>query len=204
MSRLSILEAPISSFVTGGLAHMSGFELLKHGTNTGNYWSILSTGADPSLGGSSTGVERCAGYFHVLKDHNRHDEATMDELPIIPLHELFGPTIFKGFSALSATDNIVLKVIYFAISIFTPTLNFMYRTSEIPAIFENDPDFQGRAWRTREALPHDRIGLYGLLSHVTVTDLTSQISDHPLTFLRGLVETITGIYLTSTGLGFIL
>lgn len=86
---LHLLTLPISSFVTEGIAHLKGVQILRHGTSVPNYFGILVNGADPNRGGSKSGssqltldvfdktkiiergdeaIQRCKRYFFVFKD----------------------------------------------------------------------------------------------------------------------------------------
>lgn len=209
MSRISILEVPISSLVISGLAHMSGFEVLSHGTDPLSYWSILRNGADPSYGGSA--ASSCSteyqvnseGRFHVFFDKGRYTDKPYLEYPLMSLWDTIGPTVFKALSAYYKLQNCVARVCAAALSIFTPTLRFMYRTTEMAEIFELDPDFSQAAMITNEVLPHHRIGLLGLFYHIRPKDVANQLIQDPLMFLAGSIQLTAGVAITGIGLGWL-
>ncbi len=85
---------------------------------------------------------------------------------------------------------------------FSPTLRFMYAKEEISDVFENDPDYHGRAYRTTQKVSNDRIGLIGVLQHASLEGVKGGLKERPLRVVTGVVQVIAGAALTYYGIGF--
>lgn len=255
---LHLLNLPISSQLTIGLAKIFDFEILTHGTTFKNCYGILKNGADPSKGGSEIGstivsaqgdsnnqaVKDAHNFFYVFKDteatKTRYSESTTNiynsdgtVTKIIEFEDREGNTFkeqqYRGldftekpgfhllpkFHAILAaigpnvkTENKVKKnaeIIFKGAFtfLFSPTLRFMYTLDETKAIFEDDPDYGGYAYRTPTNLPNNRIGLIGVCKHANIEGFKRGLRTRPMRVTTGVVQLIAGSILTCTGLGLI-
>lgn len=101
-----------------------------------------------------------------------------------------------------------VKVLNAIRAIFTPKIRFIYSLDEIRnnhhkgAIFERDVDYaMGLAYRTKEPLPSERIGLIGLLKHADKAHVIQHIKSQPGRVVMGVGQVALGIFLTYKGLG---
>lgn len=111
-----------------------------------------------------------------------------------------------------------LKFFYGVIHfLFCPTIRFVYRKEEIRAeydkykfalyeadLFHDDPNYGGTAYRTKQLLPNDRIGLIGLCKQITWNDVKRTFTKTPGKAVLGTVQLIVGIALTCLGVGLFL
>lgn len=217
-----LLSLPISSFVVRGLAKIFDFEVLRHGTSFPSYFSILKNGANPSRGGtgSSLGIrcnvfiENSKGYFHVFKDSEVRRGGAFENLCV----KVISPklhAVLAGVASVPAFSNSLLqtlmKVLAAIGNCFCPTLHFVYRKTELQGLeagreekrFENDPDYNGLAYRTHSALSNDRIGLVGICCHATPNDLSRAWKNNRCQCVLGIIMVLAGSILSLMGLGFV-
>lgn len=215
---LHLLTLPISTFMVEGLAKVFNFEVLRHGTDLSSYLSILKNGANPSFGGAGASCDNptlqsnSKGYFHVTKD---------TELPIQGhILKRMSPRMYAALSGVykikknSQENKVVLvaKVFfaYFSNLLFSPTLRFIFNKEEIhgsvvqPGIFENDPDSLGFAYRTKEKIGSNRIGIVALFKQIEGNGAKEALTNHPGRFIIGIAQLITGIFLTLIGVGILI
>ncbi|MEM1281984.1 MAG: hypothetical protein AAGG81_00365, partial [Chlamydiota bacterium] len=216
---LNLLALPVSNHVEEGLAKMSGFEVLRHGTSWPNYIGILKNGGLLEKGGSTSGgfslseeartYQRSKNRFFAFKDTEAYVDGKKGfqgavAVRVAPkMHAvLSGSALVKENSTLLDKIKKVFSAIFLGFT--TPTIRFLYRTSELHPRFKEDPDYRGIAYYTEESLPNDRIGLAGFGKHVTAKDFARQFKHDPLRATQGLLQLIWGIFLTTIGLGTIL
>ena len=84
-----------------------------------------------------------------------------------------------------------------------PTVRFIYPLNEVGDIFEDDPDYGGRAYKTRCLLPNNKIGLIGVLSQANFEGIREGLSTRPLRVLCGIIQLFAGTILTACGLGLL-
>ncbi|MBN9378645.1 MAG: hypothetical protein BGO14_07215 [Chlamydiales bacterium 38-26] len=207
-----------SRYISKGLAKMSGFEELRHGTSWPNYFGILRKGACPEKGGSTTNHFDLSKYgtfvkpmnkFYVFKD----TEATLlgkRYALITYLMTTMGTRMhatLAGNAHIKRTNNLGNKIKKIVCAIFlgmtAPTLKFFYHSREIPSHFKNDEDYGGLAYYTEKTISNDRIGIVGICKHAKSKDMTLQFRTKPLRATYGVIQVILGIFLTLSGLGLI-
>ena len=182
-----LLSLPISSFVVRGLAKIFDFEVLRHGTS---------------------------GYFHVFKDSEVRRGGAFENLCV----KVISPklhAVLAGVASVPAFSNSLLqtlmKVLAAIGNCFCPTLHFVYRKTELQGLeagreekrFENDPDYNGLAYRTHSALSNDRIGLVGICCHATPNDLSRAWKNNRCQCVLGIIMVLAGSILSLMGLGFV-
>lgn len=218
----SLATLPISTYVTEGLAKLSGFEILRHGTAFPNYINILKKGTDPGKGGSTCNFgKECRTddslyrRFHVFKDS---DNKLAHRVPFIGhIFKRTNPrlhTTISGGSYAYAHSRFKWRCVRIALGIasgvahllFCPVLRFAYKKEELPNYFENDPDYGNLAFRTHrnKSLSAHRIGLIGLCKQVTKKDFKQTWEKDKLRVLIGTIQLLAGLILTVTGAGLFL
>jgi hypothetical protein len=215
-----LLTLTVSSHVSRGLAKMSGFDVLYHGTCFPNMIGILKKGGLIQKGGTTSGAflneqgelyESAKNRFYVFKDSEAYLEGSTGfkgfclkhlGLKISPiLHAaLSGSALVKKNHSLC--DKIKILAGAF-LGIFTPRMKFFYRKQELHPRFENDPDYYGLAYFTRETIPNNRVSLAGFCFHAKSSDFRLQFKAKPLRAMGGLLQVITGVFLTVVGLGLL-
>lgn len=208
----------VSNHVLAGVCKITGYEVLAHGTSWNSFLSILQNGADPSRGGETSeaspgggysGLERIKGKFFVTKD----SETSRFSSNAIPLfHSALA--YVKEYKKCTQLDNKTLVPLGTMIAsviaaLFTPRIRFIYTLDEIhgtenEAIFEDDPDYDGRAYRTSLVLPGSRIGWVGLAGHMNLEHVRAHLQNNPERVAQGVVQVALGVLLTATGLGILL
>lgn len=227
-----LVTFPISSQVTVGLAKIFDFEVLTHGTCFRNSFGILKNGGDPSKGGSTNGstqitvgiggmdpadsqmVNAARMRFYVFKDTEKRERdgnggfrelTCIESIACSGLHRMHAA--LSGAAQAGDGQGILataMKIVYAVFNfLFSPTIRFIYSKEEITGIFGDDPDYGGKAYRTAEHLPNDRIGLIGVCSHASFEGLQRGLNERPLRVLAGAVQVVAGVALTSVGLGLI-
>lgn len=163
-------------------------------------------------------------FFYVFKDTKAQKSLKLNfedlenhlELPLTrdlyfrdKVEIYFAPRVHAAFSALSHTiyiKNNIKKFVHTLVFglpnfLFSPITRFIYDLDEIKDIFENDPNYDGLAYRTSLKLPNNRIGLIGVCLHANKERLTNGIKKRPLRFLTGVIHLVAGTILTCMGLG---
>ena len=192
--------------VDSGLAHLLVLETLRHGTGPLGYIGISLFGADPNYGGSFTGssagiysiksMKNSKNFFHVFKD---------SEFPFPPFNKIL-PKVHSTLSGIaSVRSNEDNAVIYIAKSVFgaifgflTPTLKFRFAPSDIlnctkSCIFENDPDYGKKAYRTSQFISSTHLGITGSLTQGLDETTLTRILNDPIQALFGLTVFVLGI-----------
>lgn len=212
---IEIFFDPVINFFTQGLSDFLGLETLRHGTSIQNYISIRLNGADPMLGGSDIGAtigfgekrykKGAKGYFFVTKDSEAYVKA-LGTLASQLFNRCISSRIYCGLSAkttISGTGfhKTLLRILIIAFNvIFVPTLKFRFLPEDIPGRFENDPDNRcikdpnkGLAYRTKQLISTDHIGLKGILTQGLQGNIWARMKAHPIKICWGLVKLINPI-----------
>lgn len=207
-----------SRYISKGLAKMSGFEELRHGTSWPNYFGILRRGACPEKGGSTTNQFDFSKYGTFLKPANKFyvfkdTEATFLGKRCVVMTYLMTAmgtrmhATLAGHALIKRTNSLGNKIIKIVCAIFVgmtaPTLNFFYHSREIHSNFKNDEDYGGLAYYTEKAISNDRIGIVGICKQAKRQDISHQFRTKPLRATYGVIQVILGIFLTLSGLGLI-
>lgn len=210
-----IFVDPFIGFFTQGLSDFLALETLRHGTSFQNYISIRLNGADPTLGGGDTGAigginaeyyrKNAKGYFFVTKD----SEAFIVEFGSYGAqlyNRWFSSRFYCGLSANAAISGkgfqkTILRILFITFNIlFVPTIKFRFRPEDIPGRFVNDPDNRclkyserGLAYRTKQPISTDYIGLKGIVKQGLQGDIGARMKAHPIKVCWGLAKLINPI-----------
>lgn len=110
----------------------------------------------------------------------------------------------SGVAQVSSDKSTIKKIFYGMTNfLFSPTLRFIYTLDETKKLFVDDPDYDGRAYRTPHHLPNNRIGLIAVFSQASLNHLKEGIAQRPLRVLAGVIQCFAGMILTISGLGLI-
>lgn len=110
----------------------------------------------------------------------------------------------SGAAQVSSDKSTIKKIFYgLANFLFSPTLRFIYTSDETKKLFIDDPDYDGRAYRTSYHLPNNRIGLIAVFSQASLNHLKEGIAKRPLRVLIGVIQCFAGMILTVSGVGLI-
>lgn len=80
---------------------------------------------------------------------------------------------------------------------FTPTLRFKFTPERVKQVFENDPDYDNLAFRTRLKIGPEHIGITGSLAQGLNCGLFHRIGQNPGKFLLGLIQLILAVALVA-------
>lgn len=217
------ISAITYEFIDSGLANVLGLETLRHGTNPISWVQIHLQGGNPNFGRAqfgSRGEETEANFFYVIKDSAFQMNAKgLEEVHTINTfaEKVFcnifwqkgtGTRIFprffatlSGFNFISedrqnrSFSNLFFSCIGGAISFFfSPTIRF--RFSKVDS-FEDDPEFNGLAYRTQKIVEPWRIGLIGSLLSGVNSDWYSRARANPLKIATGVVQLTCAVALTT-------
>lgn len=212
---IEIFFDPFIDFFTQGLSDFLGLETLRHGTSIQNYISIRLNGPDPSLGAGDTGatigwgeesyIAGAKGHFFVTKDSEAYIKP-LGTLGSQLFNHYISSRLYCGLSAkttISGTGfhKTLLRILIMAFNvIFVPTLKFRFLPEDIPGKFENDPDNKctkysnkGLAYRTKQLISTDHIGLKGILTQGLQGNIWARMKAHPVKTCWGLVKLINPI-----------
>ena len=90
-----------------------------------------------------------------------------------------------------------LKKIVVALNVLlVPTLNFRFKPETLIEKFENDSHSAGSAWKTKEKINTDHIGLRGILTQGLDGKALTRIKAHPVKATWGLIRLINPIGIT--------
>jgi hypothetical protein len=172
-----------------GLANFLNLETLRHGTGPLGFVGINLHGADPNYGGHETGsgfvqskyMENSKGYFHVFKDSECSAGGHLPFFLTIP------PRIH---AILSGTASIGVPPLGMLAGLLTPTLRFRFRPEDILGCikdcqFEDDPDYDGAAYRTQQPISPIHLGITGSITQGVDSNMFSRMSADPLKVLGG-------------------
>ena len=212
---IAILFDPITDFFTQALSDFLGLETLRHGTSIQNYISIRINGADPTKGGNPTGassgcgddgyIEKSKNYFYVTKDSESYT-SFFGTIGSHVYNRWISSRLYCGVSASTTISGkgvhkTLLRIPIVAFNILvTPTVKFRFSSADISDIFENDPDNaceihenRGVAYRTKQAISTDHIGLKGVLTQGLKDGIGKRMKAHPGKVTWGLVKLINPI-----------
>jgi hypothetical protein len=215
---LEIFFDPFINFFTQGLSDFIGLETLRHGTCFQNYISIRLNGASPAFGGSFTGASAGSGYKYfrydstgyvfVTKDSEAYTFALGNLVPQI-FNRCISSRMYCGLSASAAITGsglhkTLLRVAFVTFNVlFVPTIKCRFLPEDIPARFENDPSNSceknandGLAYRTKQRISVDHIGVYGLLTQGIKGNILDRMTGNPVKTCWGLARLLNPIGLT--------
>lgn len=142
---------------------------------------------------------------------NRHLQQEYRSLTLFEKIEiLIAPRLHAALSAIgkipdteNKTADLAKRWFYGSLNgLFSPTLRFIYTLEHTKRLFEDDPDYSGKAYRTPHALSNDKIGLIGVCQQASAQGFIEGMSTRPLRVLSGAVHLVAGTVFTATGLGF--
>lgn len=145
---------------------------------------------------------------YVDNSGNTYKEQQYRSLSIMEnIENYLAPSFHAAFSSISQipiNENRYTKVpkqIFYGLTnfLFSPTLLFIYSPEEVKEIFEDDPDYSGKAYRTTHYLTNDKIGFWGVCKHVSYEGFKEGISNRPLRTLCGIIQLVAGIAITLKG-----
>lgn len=168
--------------------------------------------------------ENVKGYFYLFKDSEfipsmkvsspetigviAHIAGTII-MQFLPLARRFLPKMHAAISGYNLTARVVSKenstlkplrmfigIIGGTLSAMIPTLKFKY-TAIDSTKFENDPDYPGLAYRTKEKVECWRAGLFGSLCVGINSDWYLRAKANPMKICTGAVQLITATALLS-------
>jgi len=194
-----------------GLSKILCLETLRHGTGPLGYFGIYRNGADPSKGGNQNGssyaganeayIRDSENYFHVFKDsefsinpsqdfQNTNQGAMISILKIIlpRYHAMLSGMASFGHSSKHLKNLTFPAVIGATVGLATPTIKFRFTPESTygnDTIFENDDDYYGFAYKTREAISIKHIGMIGTLSQGINRRMFSRMKSNPLKVAHG-------------------
>lgn len=194
-----------------GISNILALESLNHGTNLANNLSIRLHGANPEFGGSKNGSTffwtdyNATNYFYAFKDKQLPSSSYNNLLQRKAFTHFIGPCLHNFLSHYNLVNkslnifphneanSLVKKTLFCAEALLgtliSPTLRF--RFSEIdPHRFENDPDYAGFAYRTKQSIEPWRIGLIGSLAVGINSNWSSRAKQNPSQVLLGTIQLV--------------
>ena len=206
-----------------GIANTLGLETLRHGTNLLNNLRMRITCGNPNHGGKASGStngwnsDNTKHYFYVFKDSeyqfNVGGSTVLQKIIAFFVSlKMIGPRLLPRSHATLSGYNFVAQVFenrhsprvfeccsifFFCISgacstLFSPTLRFRFFVID-PERMENDPCYNGAAYRTTQAVEPWRLGLLGSLLTGINLAWFSKVRAKPLKILTGVVQIICAI-----------
>lgn len=217
----------VSSHVTAGLCKIAGFECLSHSSSLLSILSILKNGASPQKALANAQKQSEAKFF-LFKD----SETRLFEKIISSRYYAFDPGFFLGRNfagCLTKNEKIKLyaaNLFAFFHLLFPPTVYFTYTKEEIKQgdLFQDDQiaelrkkvygvltekerqyweNMGKKALETTKSLPNHRIGLVGVIAHMSIKNVVNSACKDPLRVIQGVAQVAIGCYLTILGVGLI-
>ncbi|MBS0655171.1 MAG: hypothetical protein JSR46_05300 [Verrucomicrobia bacterium] len=208
-SYLSILQHGVDLSRGGETTEMAacqiGPNVQEYATNARRKFYVTRDTEDTGMFSPSDDLHKTFGVFSsVVSDISSC---------VIPSYHAFLAYIkeYKKLNGLGPKDAVPLwvKKASQVCAIFTPKIRFIYSLEEIhgragyPAVFENDREYEGAAYRTSESLPNHRIGLLGLAMHAKREHILTHIANNPGRVALGVAQVALGVLLTAVGLGIV-
>lgn len=148
-------------------------------------------------------------YYHDKSrlEHSQQKVANLSLKDRVLLY--FQPRMHASMAGMAPTVNVTNKTahrVLLGVSnfLFSPTIRFLYSLEQTNAIFEDDPDYMGLAYRTSQKLPNSHIGLIGVFKQAHFKDIKAGVTERPCRVLAGIAHLVAGTVFTLSGLGFVL
>lgn len=215
-----LMTIPVSSHVSAGLCKIGGFECLSHSTSIASMFSIFKHGASPSIALENASKQNEAKFF-VFKDSETRfvDKFYFSRYYACDPGYDLGYKIANYFTSIEKIKKYTAGIFGIFHLLFPPAAYFIYKKEEIEKgdLFQGDQiaeQFEGdskgyweelgkMALETEKPLPNHRIGLVGVITHISINDVLHSVVHHPKRALQGALQVALGCYLTVLGLGFI-
>lgn len=190
----------VYNLADAGLARFLVLETLTHGTSLPSYIRINLRGADPRMGGAKCGssagigierfVENSKNFFHVFKD-----SWVTNESMFAKIYKPIAPRLHASLAGSASAGNGVPKIIGAIAGFFTPTIKFRFTPAQItPGGFENDPDYEGLAYRTPKPIGVSHIGMTGSIIQGINPGVFSRMRANPGKVLCGVALLTAAVY----------
>jgi hypothetical protein len=209
------------NLVDQGVANTLALETLRHGTNVINNVKIRLTGGLPSKSCDPSGStfntpfysndlnnKRC---FFLFKDSEYSTTYDCDNIIgkiiikqfeifyLINVHTILSSTNMLGIHhKISSVDYDQYPNIFKPQSVLaayiSPTLRFRFSHID-PSRLENDPNYDGKAYRTEQVVESWRLGLVGSILTGVNSDIISRAEKNPLKVATGIAQLTIGICL---------
>jgi len=201
-----------------------GLETLIHGTGPLGYLGISLHGGNPSHGGNSIGssagfesygyLKNSKNLFHVFKDSELSLYESGDELkfygynlPVEPLisfqgreHAALSGMAHFNYANAAGMKKKIAGVVGRISGLICPNLKFRFKPEVILncgklCLFEDDPDYGGVAYRTRQHISRFHLGITGSLFQGINSGTVDRMAGNPGKVLLGIGLLATGAYI---------
>lgn len=201
------------NLIDSGLARFFALETLTHGAGPLGYIGINFNGADPNYGGGKTGssvggglachIQNSKNFFHVFKDSAFPEiychptrwqimcKIVNSNLVYARYHAVLSGMANFGYSTVNKSGNVLQWARGTVLGFLTPTLKFRFTPEEVlncndTCRFEDDPSYDGAAYRTSQAINASHLGIWGSFSQGINSGMFNRMSSNPEKVLLGI------------------